>query len=251
MADRWKIYDELLAVIPDDLRITSSLLGRSWCLVRSEGIGLAMNYRGGIGEGEVGPPYAGRRAAEVAGLMKSWSLPDASLGVAALNSVYNSPGRVAGWLNKPVEAVRSEAAFESLLEAMTGKNVAVIGHFPGMQAAAQRCRLTVLERNPQEGDLPDFAAEYVLPEQDYVFITGTTLINKTLPRLLELCADARVVLLGPSVPFTTALFDLGVDVLAGSVVVDPQTCWATAAEGGGHEIWVQSAVRLQVRADDF
>jgi len=250
MADRWKIYDELLAVIPDDLRITSSLLGRSWCLVRSEGIGLAMNYRGGIGEGEVGPPYAGRRAAEVAGLMKSWSLPDASLGVAALNSVYNSPGRVAGWLNKPVEAVRSEAAFESLLEAMTGKNVAVIGHFPGMQAAAQRCRLTVLERNPQEGDLPDFAAEYVLPEQDYVFITGTALTNKTLPRLLELSAQATTVLLGPSVPLTPLWFEWGVDILAGTVVLDEPAVWQACLDGVQRQIFERGAAMVQITPAD-
>lgn len=120
-----------------------------------------------------------------------------------------------------------------------------------MERLAARCELTVLERAPQEGDLPDPACEYVLPEQDYVFITGTTLINKTLPRLLQLCEGARVVLVGPSVPFTTDWFDLGVEVLAGSVVVDPETCWRTVCEGGGHEIWVSSAVRLQVRADDF
>ena len=186
MADSWAIYEALLEGIPEGIRIRSCLLGRSWCVVESEGSGLAMNYRGGIGEGDIRPPYVGRTVAEVAALMKSWSLPDASLGVAALNSVYNSPVRVASWLNKPVEAVKSDTAFDSLLDAMTGKNVAVVGHFPGMQAVAERCRLTVLERNPQEGDLPDFAAEYVLPEQDFVFITGTALTNKTLPRLLAL-----------------------------------------------------------------
>jgi hypothetical protein len=104
-----------------------------------------MNYRGGLGEGDIRPPYTGRPVAEVAGLVTSWSLPDASLGVAALNSVYNGPGRVAGWLNKPVDAVRSEAAFDELLESMTGKKVAVIGHFPGMKKMAERCTLTVLE----------------------------------------------------------------------------------------------------------
>jgi uncharacterized protein len=250
MADSWAIYDALLAGIPEDLCITSSLLGRSWCLVQSEGIGLAMNYRGGIGQGDVRPPYAGRRVAEVAGLMKSWSLPDASLGVAALNSVYNSPGRVAGWLNKPVNAVLSGAAFESLLEAMTGKNVAVVGHFPGMEAAAKRCRLTVLERNPQEDDLPDFAAEYVLPQQDFVFITGTTLTNKTLPRLLELSARATTVLLGPSVPLTPLWFEWGVDILAGTVVLDQPAVWQACLDGVQREIFERGAAMVQISPAD-
>jgi uncharacterized protein len=251
MADRWGVYDALLGGIPEDLRIDSSLLGRSWCLVRSEGTGLAMNYRGGIGQGVVRPPYAGKRVAEVAALMKSWSLPDASLGVAALNSVYNSPGRVASWLNKPVDAVRSGAAFESLLEDMSGKNVAVIGHFPGMEAVAKRCRLTVLERNPQEGDLPDFAAEYVLPEQDFVLITGTTLTNKTLPRLLELSAQATTVLLGPSVPLTPLWFDCGVDILAGTVVIDQAAVWQACLDGLQREIFERGAAMVQISRDDL
>ena len=250
MADRWGVYDALLGTIPEDLRIHSSLLGRSWCLVQSEGIGLAMNYRGGIGQGAVRPPYAGKRVAEVAALMKSWSLPDSSLGVAALNSVYNSPGRVTSWLNKPLDAVRSGAAFESLLEAMSGKNVAVVGHFPGMESVAKRCHLTVLERNPQDGDLPDFAAEYVLPKQDFVFITGTTLTNKTLPRLLELSAQATTVLLGPSVPLTPLWFDWGVDILAGTVVLDQAAVWEACLDGVQREIFERGAAMVQISRDD-
>ncbi len=250
MSDRWAIYDELLAGIPGDVRIQASLIGRNWCVVESEGTGLALNYRGSMGQGDVRPPYKGRTVAEVAALIKAWSLPDSSLGVAALNSVYNSPGRVAGWLSRPLEAVKSEAAFDELLESMVGANVAVVGHFPGMQKMAERCRLTVLERDPQEGDLPDFAAEYVLPEQDFVFITGTTLTNKTLPRLLDLAADATTILLGPSVPLTPKWFDWGVDILAGSVVVDQAGVWAAGLDGEHRGIFERGAAMVQIsRAD--
>ena len=62
-----------------------------------------------------------------------------------------------------------------------GKKVAVVGRFPDLDAFNDVCRLIVLERNPGEGDLPDPACEYVLPEQDFVFITATTIINKTMP----------------------------------------------------------------------
>jgi uncharacterized protein len=250
MIDRWVIYDTLLAGIPEDLRISASLVGRTWCVVESEGTGLAMNYRGGTGEGDIRPPYTGRRVAEVAGLAKSWDLPDASLGVAALNSVYNSPSRVAGWLNKPVAAVRSEAAFDELLESMTGLKVTVVGHFPGMKKMADRCSLTVLERDPQEGDLPDFAAEYVLPEQDFVFVTGTTLTNKTLPRLLELSANATTVLLGPSVPLTPLWFDWGVDVLAGTLVLDQRAVWQAGLDGVHRQIFDRGAAMVQIAPDD-
>jgi hypothetical protein len=250
VTDRWAIYDELLAGIPGDARITASLIGRNWCVVESEGTGLALNYRGSLGQGGIRAPYKGRPVAEVASLVKTWSFPDAALGVAALNSVHNSPQRVAGWLNKPLESVKSEAAFDQLLENVVGKNVAVVGHFPGMQKMTERCDLTVLERDPQEGDLPDSAAEYVLPSQDFVFITGTTLTNKTLPRLLELAAGATTILLGPSVPLTPMWFERGVDILAGTVVVDQPAVWSAALDGEHRGIFDRGAAMVQIsRAD--
>lgn len=41
--------------------------------------------------------------------------------------------------------------------------------------------------------------EYI-PEQAYVFMTGVTLINKTMPRLLQLSCGAKVILIGPQRP---------------------------------------------------
>ena len=69
-----------------------------------------------------------------------------------------------------------------------GKRVAVIGRYPGLEAYAGRFDLTVLERQPSDLDLPDAAAEYLLADADWVFMTATTLINKTFPRLADLAA---------------------------------------------------------------
>lgn len=67
----------------------------------------------------------------------------------------------------------------------------------------------------------DPACEYVIPGADYLFMTGVTLINKTAPRLLDLAANATTVFVGPSVVMAPFLFRWGVDMLAGSVVADP------------------------------
>jgi uncharacterized protein (DUF4213/DUF364 family) len=134
---------------------------------------------------------------------------------------------------------------------MAGKKVAVIGHFPGLQKVADVAELTIFERRPMEGDLPDFAAEYVLPEQDYVFITGTTITNKTLPRLLELSASATVALVGPSVPLAPWWFDMGVDVLAGAVVVDKPAVWAHCQEGGHRGVFGNGALMIDIRRSDL
>ena len=53
-----------------------------------------------------------------------------------------------------------------------------------------------------------------------MLITGSSLINKTLPHLLSLCEHATTILLGPSVPMCPALLDFGIDRLAGFVVTE-------------------------------
>ncbi len=111
------------------------------------------------------------------------------------------------------------AAFESTHGRRA--NVCVVGHFPHVAELAQSANLVVLERNCQSViDTPDPGCEYVIPQADYVFLTGTTLINKTAPRLLELGQSAKVIFVGPSVVPAAALIDAGATTLAGRCVLD-------------------------------
>jgi uncharacterized protein (DUF4213/DUF364 family) len=95
------------------------------------------------------------------------------------------------------------------------------------------CELSILERRPGPGDYPDSAAEFLLPESDFVFATGVTFTNKTLPRLLELSRAATFILAGPSVPLAPALFDLGVRDLHSLVITEPELCSAILRENPG------------------
>ena len=61
--------------------------------------------------------------------------------------------------------------------------------------------------------MPDTAAEYVLPTCDYVFITGSAFVNKTMPRLLELSRGALTIIVGPSAPAATLLAEYGMNSL--------------------------------------
>jgi uncharacterized protein (DUF4213/DUF364 family) len=247
----WFLYDRLIGEIPAAVTVESVLVGTTWTVVDADGMGLAMTFDGGGYFDQPRLPYAGRPLHELAAQLKSWTLRDASIGMAAVNSHFNAAGRVAPWVDRPLEELRSAGAFSSMLEEMAGKKVAVIGHFPGLQKVADVAELTIFERRPMEGDLPDFAAEYVLPEQDYVFITGTTITNKTLPRLLELSASATVALVGPSVPLAPWWFDMGVDVLAGAVVVDKPAVWAHCQEGGHRGVFGNGALMIDIRRSDL
>jgi uncharacterized protein (DUF4213/DUF364 family) len=106
-----------------------------------------------------------------------------------------------------------------------GKKVAVIGHFMHLEKIlGDVCDLSILEKRPGPGDYPDSACEFILPNQDFVFATAVTVINKTLPRLLELSCKQGLILAGPTTPLAPLLFDFGARDLQGLVVTDPDLC---------------------------
>lgn len=58
-----------------------------------------------------------------------------------------------------------------------------------------------------------------LPNCDVVFITGTTFVNQTIDHLLELCRNAReIILVGPTTPmFPEAYKNTNIKIIAGGV----------------------------------
>lgn len=228
----WKLYDDLLALIPADLRVEECLIGLYWTLVRSGTTGLAMTPLEGARKVTLSGKMAGMSVRQLAEYVKSWNLHEAAVGLAAINSVINSRDRMEKLKSQSWENFEKVSVFEYFRESYRGKKVAAIGHFPGVEKLADCCQISVLERIPQPGDYPDPACEYLLPEQDFVFITATSLENKTLPHLLELCPQAFTVLWGPSTPLAPLLFDYGVDVLWGNIVREPDVVRRVVGEGG-------------------
>ncbi|MDR1607515.1 MAG: DUF364 domain-containing protein [Deltaproteobacteria bacterium] len=209
VAEKWAFYDKLIALADPKETVTAFEAGRFWLMVVSSAgsVGLAQM------SGPNPPPSpVGLSLGTVAQWVKSWDFSQAAVGLAAINAAINaSAASLAG---------PKGDAFDFYQEEIKGKKVAVIGHFPYLNRYRKICDLAILERVPQPGDLPDAAAEYLLPEMDYVFVTGSAVINKTLPRLLELAEKAVVAVVGPSTPLTPLLFDYGISALAGLVAQD-------------------------------
>jgi len=228
----WDLYDALLDGIPNDLTVMDSLVGTIWTAVSTKnGVGLAMTTalctRPRINSKDI----CGMKLVDVAGYVKSWHFIEAGLGMAAINAYYNQQGlaRKNGVL-VPKDDRLEQDAFISSYEEIKGKRVCVVGHFPFLERRIHDiCDLMILERQPKDGDYPDSACEYLLPEADFVYITGSALINKTMPRLLELSKHAKTTLVGTSVPLSPALFEFGVDCLAGFMPTDEMGCWHIAA----------------------
>ncbi|MHB0870611.1 MAG: Rossmann-like domain-containing protein [Chloroflexota bacterium] len=242
----WDLYDELIAEVPADLTVGECLIGLRWSLLRSRTTGMAMTPVGEELRIDAASGIAGMPVRRLAQWVKSWNPLEATLGLAAINSVLNTPEQVAGMGGRMASPPEDANPFDCLQEEMRGKRVAVVGHFPHLERLAGICHLSVLERRPLPGEYPDWACEELLPRQDFVFITAVTLVNKTLPRLLELSRGAFVVLLGPSTPLTPTLFRHGVDLLAGTVVVDPEPVWRVVKEGGCRELFKCGTQRVRL-----
>ena len=240
----WKLYNHLIGQIPEDIVVRDFCLGTHWSYVEADcGMGVSFTTRGGA-KRRYTIDLRGMRLREIAELSKSWCFEEASIGVAALNAYYARPellDPLGAVYDEPVElpdgSIRKTDAFELYrprIEALGAANVTVIGHFPHVDRIAEYANLTVLERNCTSAmDTPDPACEYVLPKSDFTFITGVTLINKTAPRLLDLTKNGTTVMVGPSVVMSPFLFDWGVEMLAGSVVADPEKARFAVKNGAG------------------
>ncbi|WP_182347828.1 Rossmann-like domain-containing protein [Tomitella gaofuii] len=225
MPNPWQIYDQLINAIPEELTVVSGAAGMRWCRVVSSDDGLGMSYTMPEQSRPVhfeGPTYVGAPLREIATLAKSWNFAEAGIGMAALNAWHCHPDRVGTAGFTPSPAGVWPRIFHPYSKTVAGKVVSVIGHFPfAFEPLAAASQLHVLERSTHPGDYPDPACEYLLPASDYVFISGSAFVNKTMPRLLELAQHATTIVVGPSTPLSPVLFDHGVDAITGFVATSP------------------------------
>lgn len=209
-----------------DLRV-----GTYWIVVHTRcgaGLASAMQSEAHLHESQ---PVRGagdlhrRTPLELAGLLRSESLPEAAIGLAAANAI----------LGPTALGLRDEKAVAILRERGRGRKVAMIGRFPFADALREHCgQLWVVDRglNRRQDDFGEEAMEQLLPQADVVAVTATTLLNRTLPTVLAgVRKDAFVMLLGPSTPLTPALFRYGFDVLCGTVVDDPEAVLRAVEQG--------------------
>ncbi len=146
---------------------------------------------------------------ELINFLKSDILLKASLGMAALNSLIDPP-----------QKYKEGNAFELIKSKAIGKNLGIIGHFYFVDRFCDIVKnCWVFEKLPRGNDLPAEKINEYLPQCDVVVITGQTIINNSLTEILGYSDRAYKVMLGPSVPLSSVLFDYGIDVVAGVKVL--------------------------------
>ncbi len=188
---------------------------------------------------------AGKPVTDLAAWILEWEPYQASVAMAAINSCLNTramPNSIE--LDNTAEHANL-AVFEHFLPQLTGKNVVVIGRYPGIERYQDQLQLKILEKQAGSDDYPDAACEFLIPDADWVFLTACSIPNKTFPRLAELATQAKTVLMGPTTPWLPQLHEFGIDYLAGVEVADPRVLYQTVAEGGGRRIF-NNGVRYRI-----
>ena len=236
------ILDALLESVHEDFPVRSVLVGAHITAVCSRRCGLASTVTGNDLHRREAVRDVGRlhlkSARELAEYARSANLVEASIGVAALNSLLQIDERNAVEMN----------ALDLLTRQGAGKKVALVGHFPFVSALKREVgTLWVLELRPAEGDHPAAAAPALIPQADVVALTGSALVNHTLDALLSLSRpDAFVVVLGPSSPASPLLFAHGVDALAVAQVANETLALAAISQGAA--FWEVPGVRRLILA---
>ncbi len=235
--------DDLICGLGEDSAVQEVRTCVFWTAVVSRNCGLASTF-------SEGHPYhravrdvgnlVQKSALELARYAKSDNLLEASIGMAAINSL----------IDIDESKCTHENAFDILAHRGRGKNIAVVGHFPWVSSLEKVAgRLWIIEQRPQQGELPAQAVEEILPQADVVGITGSSFINHTIERLLGLSKNSFIVVIGPTTPLSPVLFDWGVDVIAGVKVVETEKTIRCIAEGA---IFSQvEGVRLVTMARDM
>ncbi len=137
-------------------------------------------------------------------------------------------------------------AGDAIIARGKGKHVALVGHFPFVPDVREKVgQLSVLELNPRDGDLPASEAPRVIPQTDILAVTSMAFVNNTMDALLALCRpETYVIVIGPSTPLFPLLFDVGVNMLCGSIVEDIDAVVASVLAGNGFRQIKKQGVRL-------
>lgn len=240
-----RIYELLLDYAASDTQVAELTIGLVWTVCKADYIGLAMSP--GIPTRTLSWPgtLAGKTVSDLAVWITDWEPYKATVGMAAACASLNRYELPSGITLLPAPDSANLAVFDHFLPQLQDKKVVVVGRYPGIERYGAQINLSILERQPVHNDYPDSACEFLLPDADWVFLTASSITNKTFPRLAELAQHATTVLMGPTVPWLPELHEFAIDYLAGVEVIDPVKLYQTVAEGGGVRIF-ENAVRYRI-----
>ena len=198
------------------------VIGINWTIVEGErGCGLAHTPRRSV-PGCQPIAEAGELSAKdlksTATLVNSKNPIAVAIGMAAVNASHNRYDLVTDNDNG--------------LDVFSGTTdtVTAVGRFPGLDRRYPF--LNIIEKEPQKEEYPESRAEEILKLSRHTIITASTFVNGTALQMLSYAKKSKIAFIGPGTPLCTRLFELGVNVLSGIIITNPDEAFRIVAEGG-------------------
>lgn len=145
-----------------------------------------------------------------------------------------------------------------LLDITPESNVVIVGAFNSYikKCAKIGCKLGVLELNPEalsaehkQYYIPAADFVKVIPQADFLIITGLTLVNNTLENLLQVVENhTKTVVTGPSSSvIPDILFSKKVDIIGGTKISKPELLLDLVSQGAaGYHLFEYCAEKLSI-----
>ena len=194
-------------------------------VVSKYGAGLSSTLRPNINE---------HKSVKDAGHLTEKTLKDLAEYIFSDNTLMVSIGMAAINASLPLPThFETKNAKDIIIEKGRGKKVGIIGHFPFVDEIKKTAStLYIFEQHPGIGDLPSSRIPEFLPLCDVVAITGMSIMNRSFEYIVEHTKkDAYKIVLGPSTPLSSRLFDFDIDAISGTIVEDPEKTKAYILEG--------------------
>jgi len=214
--DSFSIRKALIDSVDDlNFPIKSVLVGEHLTAVETRSLGISATLRNNSDTNQISEAKNKNEHLTTAGLLQllnSESCAESSIGLACLNSLIKKPDKY--FISN---------AFTLIQDMSASKKIGLIGRFPFSAALMkQGAKCYIFEFDPHGDELPADSIPHYLPQCDIVIITGQTISNGTIDHVLKYATAAYKILLGPSAPLSSVLFDFGIDMIGGAWVRDAE-----------------------------
>ncbi len=248
-----KLRTEALAQA-GDIQVKDVRVGLGYTAVQlaTGSVGLAYTFREKSASGcsvfQGKRPLAGSPVREVIEYLGSGELLERSLGLAAANALFNSPGAAA----EMPGCTSTEGDLLDVLSLTKDDKVGMVGFFgPLVPVIKQRAgELIIFEENMarSEGLTPGSREAELLPGCSVAIITATSIINNSFEHIAGAAASCRVkAVLGPSTPLAPAIFrQYGATHLSGVIGKDAAAILRVVSEAGGTRFFMKWSKKINL-----
>ena len=220
-------------------------LGYTAVLLETGQAGVALTFHEGLRKGctilDGLHPLAGRAAGDLLSFLESTDKIEMAVALATANAVANRMRRD-----------MLEGDIMDHIHVGPDEKVGMVGNFAPMLPRLQEKSSSILifeQIEEKKGNLlPEEEAYRLLPQCQVAMITSTSILNRTVEKILSAARSCReVILLGASTPLIPEVFaGTPVTFLSGIIVRRPQDLLRIVSEGGGMPLFKKTVKKVNL-----